>query len=246
MIREIELQLGSGIIDIELDPEHYDLALELALDRYRLRSGNSLEECFIFLDVQPAVTTYTLPPEVQEVQDVYRGNIGSTAGSGASIDPFALAFTNNLFMVQGNLGGGAGGVGTLATYELATAYQKTVGMMFGQHLLFTWNPASRKLMFERNFRAVEQVLLHAYCTKPDDMVFNDPYARPWVRDYALAQCKLMLAQGRSMFGSLAGPQGGITLNGEQLRTEANETLLRLEDEIKNYVDTHSVMPIIIG
>lgn len=247
IVREIELQLGSGIIDIELDPEHYELALKLALDRYRLRSGNAMEESFIFLDVQPDVSTYTLPSDVQEIQDVYRRSFGSTAaGSGASVDPFALAFTNNLFMVQGNLGGGAGGVGSLATYEMATQYQKTVGMMFGQHLMFTWNPATKKLFFERDFRAVEQVLLHAYCTKPDDMIFEDPYARPWVRDYALAQCKLMLAQARSMFGSLAGPQGGITLNGEQLRTEANEALLRLEEEIKNYLDSHIGGAILLG
>src|SRR5574343_1498166 len=89
LIREIQLRLGGGMVDIELDPEHYDFAITAALDRYRQRSQNSVEESFIFLDVQPDVSVYTLPQEVQIVRAIYRRNAASVAGS--TVDPFSMA-----------------------------------------------------------------------------------------------------------------------------------------------------------
>ena len=33
--KEIELRLGGGMVDVELDPEHYELAADKALAKYR-------------------------------------------------------------------------------------------------------------------------------------------------------------------------------------------------------------------
>ena len=49
LTKEIELSLGGGMIDVELDPEHYDLAIDKALSKYRQRSSRSTEESFISL-----------------------------------------------------------------------------------------------------------------------------------------------------------------------------------------------------
>src|SRR3954454_8937956 len=95
LIDEVMLYLGHGIIDLELDPAHANFAVTAAFSRYRQRSGNAIEESFLFLDVQPEVATYTLPDAVQEVRSIYRRSIGGSAG-GAAIDPFSLAFTNNI------------------------------------------------------------------------------------------------------------------------------------------------------
>lgn len=86
LTNEIEIILGGSIVDVELDPSDYDMAITLAVDRYRQRSGNSIEEAFVFLDVQPDVATYTLPGEIQEVRSVYRNVLGNSGG--AAIDPF--------------------------------------------------------------------------------------------------------------------------------------------------------------
>ena len=53
LIKEIQLMMGGGMIDLELDPEHYNLAVTMAIDRYRLRSVNATEESFVFIDLQP-------------------------------------------------------------------------------------------------------------------------------------------------------------------------------------------------
>ena len=33
--------LGDGMIDVELDPDHYEVALERAIDKYRQRAENA-------------------------------------------------------------------------------------------------------------------------------------------------------------------------------------------------------------
>jgi hypothetical protein len=241
IIRQIRIRLGGGMINTELDQEHFNLGIEYALDRYRVRSGNAMMESFIFLDMQPGVNTYTMPQEVQEVRDIYRHGGGSTTG-GSAVDPFSLAFTQNMYLFQS----GAGGVGSLATYEAYKQFESMAGRMFGRDMQFTWNAATKKLFLQRNPVGIEQLLLHAYVTKSEDEILCDPYAKPWIRDYATAQCKLMLAEARSKFQSLAGPNGGITMNGDSLKAEGNEELVRLEEELKKFVEGHDGMPFIIG
>lgn len=245
LIREIQLRLGGGMIDLELDPEHYDYAVTAALDRYRQRSQNAVEESFVFLDVQPDVAVYTLPQEVQVVRAVYRRNAASVAG--ATVDPFSLAFTNNIYMIQnpGQLGM-SGGSGMLATYDFAMQYQEMIGRMFGRDIMFTWDPATKKLTLHRKIAAVEQVALHVYNDRPEDILLNDPYSKPWLRDYAIAMSKLMLGEARSKFASLAGPQGGVTLNGDAMKSEAQTDLDRLEIELQQFLDGTDGMPFIIG
>jgi len=43
--------LGDGMIDVELDPEHYETALDKALGVYRQRSDGAVEESYLFLNL---------------------------------------------------------------------------------------------------------------------------------------------------------------------------------------------------
>lgn len=247
LIREITLRLGGGMVDIELDPDHYDLAVDLALDRYRQGSANAMEESFLFVDLQPDVQVYTLPEEIQEVRDVLRRTMGATTGGGGQVDPFSLAFTTSMYLLSNPNGSpSSGGSGMLATYELAMQYQDLLGRMFGRDITYTWNAATKRLMFHRLFHGPEQVALHVFKTKPEEVLLKDPYARPWLRDFAIAQAKLMLGEAYSKFGSLAGPQGGINLKGDALKSEAVAEFERLEQEILNFKDSHYGMPFVVG
>lgn len=234
------------MVDIELDPGHYDLAVDIALDVYRQRSQNAVEESFLFLDVQPDTAVYTLPQEVQEVRDIYRRNATGTTGGGAgSFDPFSVAFTSSLYML-GNSSAGGGGQMSLATYELGMQYQKLLGRMFGRDIQFNWNPATKKLFIQRRFESAEEIALQVYNTKPEAVLLADPYARPWLRSYVTAQCKLMLGEAYSKFSGLAGPQGGITLKGDALKGEGQTEIEKLEKEIFDIVDGHSGYGFLIG
>ena len=48
-IKYIELSLGGGMVDVELDREHYDMAIDKALAKYRQRSSRAVEESFMVL-----------------------------------------------------------------------------------------------------------------------------------------------------------------------------------------------------
>jgi hypothetical protein len=87
----------------------------------------------------------------------------------------------------------------------------------------------------------ESVLLWIYNYKPDSMLLSDPMVYPWLQDYALALAKSMLGQARGKFASIAGPQGGSSLNGAALMAEAQAEMEKLEEDLKNYVDGSTPM-----
>ena len=82
----------------------------------------------------------------------------------------------------------------------------------------------------------ESVLLWIYNNKPDQMLMNDPYAFPWLQEYAYSFAKRIVGEARSKFSTIAGPQGGTSLNGDALKQEAAAEMEKLEEDLKNYVD----------
>lgn len=238
LIEEMSLMLGAGMVDIELDPAHYDLGIKKAMRRYRQRSSNSLQEAFVFVRVQNEVSEYTLPKEIQEVRSVMRRSMTATSG-GVGFDPFGAAFANNIYMLSNPSGQGmGGGTGTLALYDFAAQFQSVAGRLFGRDVQFTWNASTKKIVFHRKFTGEEEIGLHVYMAQAEDVLLTDPYARPWIQDYALAQVKFMLGEAYSKYASLAGPQGGINLKGDAMKSEATAEMERLDTELKNGVDGH--------
>jgi len=50
LIDYVQLQLGSQIVDIELDAEHYEAAYQKTIGTYRQRAQNAYEESYIFME----------------------------------------------------------------------------------------------------------------------------------------------------------------------------------------------------
>lgn len=241
LLKEVGLMLGMGMVRVELKPDHYELALDLALDRYRQRSSNSVAERLTFIDLQPEQSQYVLPKEVTLVKQLYRrGTSGTASGTGVAFDPFGAAFVN-----QSSIGLGSGS-GSLLTYELYAGFQETVGRMFGLFINYTWNEANHTLTITRHMKAKETVLAQIYVVRSEDELLTDTYSRPWIRDYTLAQCKLMLAGARGKFANIVGPQGGTTLNADSLKAEADAELARLELEVSTQIDQEGGYGFIIG
>ena len=227
--------LGDGMVDVELDPKHYETALDRALAIFRQRSDNSVEESFAFLTLQLDQNEYILPKEIQVVREIYRRSIGSRSGGGNGgtvFEPFNLAYTNTYLLSSTNMGG-------LLTYELFAQYQERVGKMFGSFIQFTWHAQSRKLTIHQRPRSDEELMLWVYNTRPDHAILTDTYANIWIKDYTLANCKMMLGQAREKFAGIAGPQGGTQLNGAALKQEAAADIDRLTAELVNSVPGHA-------
>ena len=332
----VRFRLGDGMVDVELDPAHYKVAIDRALLRYRQRAQNSEEESYVFLNLMPETQEYILPEDIQTVRQVFRRGIGSVSGTTASqFEPFASGYLNTYMLVAGRVGG-------LTNYELFSQYQELAMVMFGGYMNFTWNPMTKRLVLVRKipetghtyrrpvsvtasgtavgsvitltynepqtavvvggtlnivncpvtgynnsyvvnsvdgnalvFTVIakatlgsttivgtdlsrtqtyspatddpaETVLLWVYNRKPDSMLLNDHLTFPWIQDYALAVAKDMLGQAREKFATIAGPQGGTTLNGTALKAEAKVEMDALEEELKRYYDGSQPLTWVIG
>jgi len=187
--------LGDGMIDVELDPAHYNIAIDRALAKFRQRSSNSVEESYGFLTIQTDINEYILPKEVMNVRQLFRRSIGSRSGGGEGgtlFEPFNLAYSNTYLLASSNMGG-------LATYYAFASYQKQVGKMFGSDINFTFNKTTKLLTLMQRPRAEEELLLWLYNHRPDFNLLQDPQAGQWLKDYALATCKLMLGEAREKY-----------------------------------------------
>jgi len=222
--------LGGGMVDVELDPIHYETGLTKALTQYRMRSDHSVEEAYVSLKLLEDQNDYTLPHEIMEVQKVYRRSVGSrgpgSGDGGSNFDPFNLAYTNAYLLAGSGMGG-------LASYELFAQKQELVGRMFGSFIEFTWNSTTKKLTILQRPRAGEgeDVLLEVYMYRPDSQLLSDYMAKQWIKDYTLASCKYMLGEAREKFATIAGPQGGTSLNDASLKAEAQQEMEKLIIEV---------------
>ncbi len=242
VVEYVRTMLGDGMIDVELDAKHYNTAIDRALAKYRQRSSNAVEESFGFLTLQTDVNDYILAPEVMQVRQIFRRSVGSRTGGGDGgtlFEPFNLAYTNMYLMASTQMGG-------IATYYMFASYQKEVGKMFGSYINFDWNPTTKRLRITQRPRGEENVLLWMYNQKPDFIIMQDPYAGIWIKDYALANCKVMLGEAREKFATIASPQGGTNLNGTALKAEGKAEMDALELDLINYKDNQTPLTFVIG
>jgi hypothetical protein len=242
VIDYIQTMLGSGMVDVELDPVHYNTAIDRALNKFRQRSSNSVEESFGFLTIQVDVNDYYLPKEVMNVRQLFRRSIGSRTGGGEGgtlFEPFNLAYSNTYLLASSNMGG-------LATYYAFASYQKQVGKMFGSDINFTFNKTTKLLTIMQRPRAEEELCLWLYNYRPDFNLLQDPQANQWLRDYSLATCKIMLGEAREKFASIASPQGSTQLNGAALKAEGKSEIEILETDLVTYKDGGTPLTFVIG
>jgi len=234
--------LGDGMIDVELDPKHYNTAIDRALGKFRQRSSNAIEESYAFLTLQVDVNEYILPKEVMQVRQLFRRSIGSRTGGGDGgtlFEPFNLAYSNTYLLTSTHMGG-------LATYYAFASYQKMVGKMFGSDINFTFNRTTKLLTLMQRPRAEEELLIWQYNYRPDFNLLQDPYASQWLKDYSLATCKIMLGEAREKFAQIASPQGGTSLNGQALKGEGKAEIETLEQDLINYKAGDQPLTFVIG
>jgi hypothetical protein len=247
VMKYINLRLGGGIIDIELDPEHFEESLTTALSVYKQRSQNAYEESYMFMHLLDGVQEYTLPPEIQTIRTIYRRTIGTSGqngGSAGQFEPFEAGYMNSYLLQAGRSAGQSGG---LLNYELFAGYQELTARMFGGYINFHWNPSTHRLTIVRNPHGNgEIIMLHVFNYKPDITILQNPQSVQWIKDYALAVAKTIVGQARGKYGTIAGPQGGTTLNGAEMKNEGNAEIEKLIEDLKNYVDGSQPLGFIFG
>lgn len=240
LIKQIELSLGSQMVDVELDIEHYNLAILYGIQKLQQQSDGALIERDLFLHVTKDCTEYTLPDEVQEVRRIYRRGVGAYTNGGINFDPVDAAFYN-IYLLQPNRAGG------LATWDFYNEFLETAERVFASQYNFIWDVSQHKLTILRRPTNDEDVDVRVYSRRTDDELITNPYTGPWLRSYATAKAKYMLGEARDKFpGGFPGPNGSTTLNGATLKTEAQAEIDKLEKELLNIVTAGDGYSFIIG
>ena len=242
LTKDIELRLGGGMVDVELDSAHYDLAINQSLRKYRQRSSRAVAEKFIPIDIKAEQQEYQLPLNVQLVREVMLRQTGTMGSSGTGVDfePFNAMYLNNMLLQNSNQFAG------LLNYELYADRRELMARMFGGYVTFTFSQNDKKILLHRKFRSEDTVFAWCWVERDDEDLLIDPYAGPWLKDYAFARAKFILGEARAKFATIAGPQGGTSLNGDALKSEAAADIEKLEEDLKNYVDGGGYGGFIIG
>ena len=241
LIEYVQLQLGDQIIDVEMDPAHYEAAYQRTLGTYRQRAQNAYEESYSFLQLQDNVNVYTLPQEVQSVRQIFRRTVGITGSGGYSFDPFGAA-TLNVYLLNFNSAQGG-----MATYDFYQQYVELAARMFGGYINYTWDPVSKKLQIIRDPRGNQEVvLLWTYNLKPEITLLANLQIVQWFRDYMVGASKYIIGEAREKFASIAGPGGGTALNGAAMKTEGQAMMDRCIEDLKLYVDASQPLTFVIG
>lgn len=231
LFQNIRLRLGDGIIDLELDPQHYEAAYNYAIKVYRQRAQNATVESYTLMTVVQNVDTYTLPQEFINVRSLFRRTVGLETGpSSTSFDPFSSAILNT-YLLNYNYTGG------MATYDFYAGYVELAARMFGGYVTYTFNPVTKVLRVVRDFKGTgERILIWADVQRPELELLQDPGAGVWIGDFTIATLKSIIGEAREKFSTIAGPGGGSSLNGTAMKAEGKALQEALIDELKRYVD----------
>ena len=231
LFENLRLRLGGDIIDLELDPDHYEAAYNYAIKLYRQRAQNATVESYTLMRVEKNVDTYTLPSEFINVRALFRRTVGLETGpSSTSFDPFSSAILNT-YLLNYNYTGG------LATYDFYAGYVELAARMFGGYVTFTFNPVTKVLRVVRDFKGSgERILIWADIQRPEVELIQDPGAGVWIGDYTLAVLKGIIGEAREKFQSIAGPGGGTSLNGAAMKAESKAAQEALLDDLRKYQD----------
>jgi hypothetical protein len=137
----------------------------------------------------------------------------------------------NTYLLNYNYAGG------LATYDFYAGYVELAARMFGGYVIYTFNSVTKEIQFVRDFKGSgERILLWTDNLKPEIVLIQDPQIGVWLSNWTLAQLKITIGEAREKYGTIAGPQGGTSLNGAAMKAEGATLQLALIEELKNYVD----------
>lgn len=231
LMTEIRYELGYPVVDVELTNEQADHAITKALEELRSKTSVAYKRGFFFMEINAETQRYLLTNKIQgmnkivTVLGVYRVTSSFLASAhGAGV--YGQIIIQHLYNM---------GTFDLLSFHLMAEYTELMEMLFAGRITFTWNENKRELWIHQRFPFNERLaLIDAATERTEQEIISDRWCRPWIRKYAAAQARLMLAESRGKYASLPGAGGGVTLNASDLRQKATEDIQACMDEIDNY------------
>jgi len=231
-----------GLVNYELFSQYQELAMRM-FGGYMNFTWNPMSKKLTLIRKMPE-TGHTY----KRIQSLTAS--GTTAGSTITVtmtEPWTQVVEGGVLVITNcPVTGYNNAYEVITRNETATVFTVEAASALGSTLVRETNLSRTQVYSPATDEPAETVLLQIYNKKPDSMLLNDSRIFPWLQDYALALCKDMLGQAREKFATIAGPQGGTTLNGAALKTEAKAEMEALEEEIKRFFDGSMPYTWVIG
>jgi hypothetical protein len=229
---EIRYEMGYPAVDVEVSPEQLNYAIDKALSEFRARSSLAYKRGFFFMAILAENQKFVLTSKISgmnkivDIMGVYRltsSFLASAHGAGV----YGQIVVQHLYNM---------GTFDLLSYHIMAEYTKLMEILFAARVTFTWNEQTRVLHLHNRFPFNErQVSIEATVERTEQDLLTDRYTKPWLRRYALATVRIMLAETRGKFASLPGAGGSITLNAAELRQAAATEIEACLMEIDQFI-----------
>ena len=224
----IRAKLGGSFVDVELSKNDLSITIDLALETLRQKSSIGVRKQYFFITLTKNNQVYKLTDKrvglnkIVNIMAIHRAR-AALNGSNSIWDQ---AFIQQLYRQ---------GAYDLSSYAFMNEYIETLEQLFAVGMQFRWREDSRELIIEQNIGRSERVILETMAERSEQDLFKDRTTRPWIKRWALAEAKEILAQVRGKFASLPGAGAGISLNASDLANEAATMKQELLQEIDDYV-----------
>lgn len=248
MIDILKKQMGYPVICVELTDDHWNIAINNALQELRRRVDSAYTKQYFFMQIQPYQDVYYLndpsynTDKIVDVLKIHRLNMLGLVNF-APDNIYAQQFLNHFY---------APGVSyDLVSIHLIHSMSEIYSQLFAGEVAFNWREASREIRIYKKFSAPERVLIETTCEKTEQELLVDRWTQQWVQQWAEAEAMMMLAHIRGKFASLPGPGGGLQLNADSLRAEGQrlqeDCLRQVKDfEVGQNGPDNFFLPFVVG
>lgn len=227
----LKYQLGYPVVCVELVDEHFEIAINNALQELRRRVDSAYYKQYFFMTIMRQQDVYYLNDRtlgldhVVDVLKIHRLNMLGLVNWGPD-NLYAQQFLNQFY---------APGVGyDLVSIHLIHSLSELYSQLFAGEIAFNWREARRELRIYRSFGHNEKVLLECSMEKPEQEILVDRWLQQWVQQWAEAELMMILANIRGKYASLPGPGGGLQLNAAELRAEGQRLQEDCLRQVKDY------------
>ena len=225
-------QLGYPVVCVELTEEHFEIAINNALQELRRRTDSAYYKQFFFLQILKGQDKYYLNDPTKgldgivDVVKIHRLNmVGLTTLGPNSI--YAQQFLTQFYTPNGF---------DLVAVHLMHALAETYSQIFAGEIQFNWRESIRELSIYRRFFSNEKVLVECSMERPEQELLVDRWTQQWLQQWAEAELMFMLARIRGKYGNLPGPGGSLTLDADSLMSEG----ARLQDDCLRQIKDYEV------
>ena len=249
----IKRALGAPVVEINIDDDQLDDRVDEALQYFQeFHYDGSIKTYLKHQITQAEIDSFKTNESHSASTTGTQAISGQTYGEGKNyitlpehvlavinLFPFSSGTQSNMFDIQYQLR--LNDLWDLTStsvmyYSQVQSHLALLNQMLVGQIPIRYNMHSNRLYIDYNankLSANEWIIIECYRKiNPTDMtdVFNDM----WLKKYATAKVKYQWGENLAKFTGIALP-GGVTLNSEQMKTEAQEEITKLEEESRlNY------------